>query len=93
MKKITVRLNETDYEHLIKQTEFFGTSQNELIRELLRKNKIEDIKEYNNSLKGIFRLLKNMSNNLNQLSKKSHYNEDVNSIKKELKELWQFLKE
>ncbi|MGL5244380.1 MAG: plasmid mobilization relaxosome protein MobC [Sarcina sp.] len=93
MKKLTLRLNETDYNLLVEQCNILETNQNELLRELIRKNTIHDIKEYNELLKDFFRILKSTSNNLNQLARKSHYSDEVEEIRKELKSIWQSLKE
>lgn len=93
MKKLTLRLNEKDYNLLVEQCNILETNQNELLRELIRKNNIHDIKEYNVILSDFFRLLKVTSNNLNQLARKSHYSDEVEEIKKELKSIWQSLKE
>lgn len=93
MKKLTVRLDEDDYNLLVEQCKVLECTQNQFFRELLRKNLATDIEEYNTTLKEIFRTLKIASNNLNQIAKKSHYSNDVEAIKKELNELWQSLKE
>ena len=93
MKKLTVRLDEDDYNLLVEQCKVLECTQNQFFRELLKKNLATDIQEYNTTLKEIFRVLKIASNNLNQIAKKSHYSDDIESIKKELNELWQSLKE
>lgn len=93
MKKLTLRLKENDYNLLLEQCKILETNQNELLRELIRKNQVQDIKEYNTTLMEIFRLLKLTSNNLNQLAKKSHYLNEVEEIRKELNNIWQSLKE
>lgn len=93
MKKLTVRLEEEDYKLLIEQCKILECSQNHFFRELIKKNLVHDIHEYNKTLNDIFRTLKITSNNLNQIAKKSHYSNEVEDIKKELNSLWQFLKE
>ena len=93
MKKLTLRLKENDYNLLLEQCKILETNQNELLRELIRKNQVQDIKEYNITLMEIFRLLKLTSNNLNQLAKKSHYSNEVEEIRKELNNIWQSVKE
>lgn len=93
MKKLTVRLDNHDHEILVKECELLKCSQNQLFRELLRSNLTFDIKEQNDLLKEILRLLKIASNNLNQIAKQTHYTSDVESIKKELNKIWQSLKE
>lgn len=69
IKKITVRLNIEDYSSLIYQSDKFGKSQNEFIREIIRKNLCEDIKEYNLYLDEIRKQTRILSNNINQLAK------------------------
>lgn len=92
LKKITVRLEELDYLKLLCQSSELNKSQNELIRELIRKNFIDDIKEHNLFLKDIFFLYKNISNNLNQIAKKVNMNTITDKdIKKEIDDIWQLL--
>ncbi len=92
LKKITVRLEELDYLKLLCQSSELNKSQNELIRELIRKNFIDDIKEHNLFLKDIFFLYKNISNNLNQIAKKVNLNAITDKdIKKEIDDIWQLL--
>lgn len=92
IRKITIRLKEKDYLKLCVQTSQFNKSQNELIRELIRKNFIDDIKEHNQFLREIFFLYKNISNNLNQLVKRVN-SKDINTdkIKVEIDEIWHLL--
>lgn len=91
-RKITVRLEELDYLKLLCQSSELNKSQNELIRELIRKNFIDDIKEHNLFLKDIFFLYKNISNNLNQIAKKVNINVITDKdIKKEIDDIWQLL--
>ena len=91
-KKITLRLEEMDYLKLLCRTNEHNKSQNELIRELIRKNFVTDIKEHNLFLKDIFFLYKNISNNLNQIAKKVNINAiSDKDIKKEIDEIWQLL--
>lgn len=88
LKKITVRLEEIDYLKLLFQSSELNKSQNELIRELIRKNFIDDIKEHNLFLKDIFFLYKNISNNLNQIAKKVNINAITDKdIKKEIDDI------
>lgn len=92
LKKITVRLEKIDHLKLLSQCSELNLSQSELIRELIRKNFIGDIKEHNDFLKSTFFLFKNISNNLNQISKKVNLNSiSENDLKEELDDIWQLL--
>ena len=92
LKKITVRLEKTDYLKLLSQCSELNLSQSELIRELIRKNFIGDIKEHNDFLKSTFFLFKNISNNLNQIAKKVNLNSiSENDLKEEIDDIWQLL--
>lgn len=92
LKKITVRLEKIDHLKLLSQCSELELSQSELIRELIRKNFISDIKEHNDFLKSTFFLFKNISNNLNQIAKKVNLNSiSENDLKEELDEIWQLL--
>lgn len=69
IKKVTVRLDLEDYVSLYSQSQDIGKSMNEFIRELIRKNMLHDIKEYNAYLDEIRKQTRNLSNNINQLAK------------------------
>ena len=50
LKKFTVRLTNDDHIKLIYQARKLNVSQSEFLRELIRKNLLDDIKEYNELL-------------------------------------------
>lgn len=92
IKKITIRLKKIDHLKLLSQCKELNLSQSELVRELIRKNFIADIKEHNDFLKDTFFLFKNISNNLNQIAKKVNLNSiSEEDLKKEIGEIWQLL--
>lgn len=70
LKQFTIRLTKEDHLKLILQAEKLNISQAELLRELLRKNMYEDIKEYNEVLDDLRKTIRNLSNNINQIAKK-----------------------
>ena len=70
LKQFTGRLTKEDHLKLILQAEKLNISQAELLRELLRKNMYEDIKEYNEVLDDLRKAIRNLSNNINQIAKK-----------------------
>ena len=98
VKKITVRLNKEDHSYLLFQSEKFGKSQNEFIRELIRKDLVDDIKDLNVILNDIRKQIRFLSTNINQVAKfknsKILFNEIEASkkINEELKKLWELLK-
>ena len=68
-KKVTVRLNKNDYAGLYCQSEKIGKTMNEYLRELIRKDMFEDIKDFNLFLDDIRKQTRILSNNINQLAK------------------------
>lgn len=98
VKKLTVRLNQEDYLSLLCQVEKFGKSQNEFIRELIRKSFVEDIKDLNLVLDEIRKQIRFLSNNINQVAKYKHSKilfdeiEESKKIHQEIKKLWELLK-
>lgn len=97
-RKLTIRLNEDDYNKLIIQAERLGVSQVQLVRELIRKNMISDIKEYNLWLDDIRKSIRSLSNNMNQIAKKINSKifldevVEIQKIQEEVKRIWQLLK-
>ena len=94
-KNLSLRLDEDDYNLLVKQAKILGVTKNEFVRILIRKNMAGDIKELNENLKDIFRAKIGIGNNLNQIAKKCNSKAVSNFIKieEELEELWQSLKQ
>lgn len=92
-KKLTIRLNQKDYSLLEEQIKLYDCSINQFFRELLRSEKAIVNAENNKIKKDIYYLLKNATNNLNQISRKLNSEEDTKKIREELKQIWQFLKE
>lgn len=94
-KNLSLRLDEDDYNLLVKQAKILGVTKNEFVRILIRKNMIGDIKELNKNLKDIYKLKIMIGNSLNQITKKCD-NKNIQNftlIQKELDELWQSLKQ
>lgn len=97
-RKLTIRLNEDDYNKLIIQAERLGVSQVQLVRELIRKNMISDIKASNEYLNDIRKSIRSLSNNMNQVAKKINskifFDEviEIQKIQEEVKRIWQLLK-
>lgn len=94
-KNLSLRLDEDDYNLLVKQAKILGVTKNEFVRILIRKNMIRDIKELNKNLKDIYKLKIMIGNSLNQITKK-YDNKNIQNfilIQKELDELWQSLKQ
>ena len=94
-KNLSLRLDEDDYNLLVKQAKILGVTKNEFVRILIRKNMIGDIKELNKNLKDIYKLKIMIGNSLNQITKK-YDNKNIQNfvlIQKELDELWQSLKQ
>lgn len=98
LKQFTVRLTKEDHLKLILQAEKLNISQAELLRELLRKNMYEDIKEYNEVLDDLRKATRNLSNNINQIAKKVNNNilinelEEAKKLHEEITKVWQLLK-
>lgn len=97
-RKLTIRLNEDDYNKLIIQAKRLGVSQVQLVRELIRKNMISDIKECNLWLDDIRKSIRSLSNNMNQIAKKINSKifldevVEIQKIQEEVKRIWQLLK-
>ena len=68
-KKVTVRLDRNDYGRLFCQSEKIKKTMNEYLRELIRKDIFEDIKDFNLFLDDIRKQVRILSNNINQLAK------------------------
>lgn len=98
LKKFTVRLSEDDHIKLIYQADKLNISQAELLRELIRKNLIDDIGELNELLDDLRKVARNLSNNINQIAKKINSNvlidelEEAKKLQKEITKVWQSLK-
>ena len=98
LKQFTVRLAKEDHLKLIFQAEKLNISQAELLRELLRKNMYEDIKEYNEVLDDLRKATRNLSNNINQIAKKVNSSilinelEEAKKLHEEITKVWQLLK-
>ena len=98
LKQFTIRLTKEDHLKLILQAKKLNISQAELLRELLRKNMYEDIKEYNEVLDDLRKATRNLSNNINQIAKKVNSNvlidelEEAKKLQKEITKVWQSLK-
>ena len=98
LKQFTIRLTKEDNLKLILQAEKLNISQAELLRELLRKNMYEDIKEYNEVLDDLRKAARNLSNNINQIAKKVNSNvlidelEEAKKLHEEITKVWQLLK-
>lgn len=93
-KNLSIRLDEEDYLLLETQAKIMGVTKNEFVRILIRRNMLGDIQELNQNLKDIFRLKVSIGNSLNQIAKKCNSKnlDNFDEIRKELDELWQFLK-
>ena len=98
LKQFTIRLTKEDHLKLILQAKKLNISQAELLRELLRKNMYEDIKEYNEVLDDLRKATRNLSNNINQIAKKVNSNvlidelEEAKKLHEEITKVWQLLK-
>lgn len=98
LKKFTVRLSEDDHIKLIYQANKLNISQAEFLRELIRKNLIDDIGELNELLDDLRKVARNLSNNINQIAKKINSNvlidelEEAQKLQKEITKVWQLLK-
>ena len=73
-------------------------SQANLIRELIRKSLIDDIKELNLFVDDLRKLTRSLSNNLNQISKKVNSKilldeiDEAGKLNEEITKIWQLLK-
>lgn len=94
----TLRLNQKDHDMLVHQARQLNLNHADFFRELIRKNKFEDIKKTNEYLQELRFLTRNLSNNINQIAKKINSNiildelEEVKTIKEEVNKVWQLLK-
>ena len=68
------------------------------MRELIRKNLLYDIKEYNELLDDLRKATRNLSNNINQIAKKINSTAMINELDEaeklheEIVKIWQLLK-
>ncbi len=98
LKQFTVRLTEEDHLKLIYQADKLNVSQAEFLRELIRKNLIDDIKEYNEIIDDLRKVTRNLSNNINQIAKKVNSAtminelEEAKNLHEEIVKVWQLLK-
>lgn len=98
LKQFTVRLTKEDHLKLILQAEKLNISQAELLRELIRKNLIDDIGELNELLDDLRKVVRNLSNNINQIAKKVNSSilinelEEVKKLHEKITKVWQLLK-
>ena len=97
-KRLNIRLTQSDYDKLVFQTKKLNTTQANFMRELIRKSMYEDIRTFNTFLEDIWRLTRIISNNVNQIAKKTNtrlekgYIFEIVKINEELRKLWQSLK-
>lgn len=97
-KRLNIRLTQSDYDKLIFQVKKLNTTQANFMRELIRKSMYEDIRTFNTFLEDIWRLTRIISNNVNQIAKKTNtglekgYIFEIVKINEELRKLWQSLK-
>ena len=98
LRQFTVRLTEDDHIKLVYQAKKLNISQAEFLRELIRKNLLYDIKEYNELLDDLRKATRNLSNNINQIAKKINSTAMINElneaekIHEEIVKIWQLLK-
>ena len=98
LRQFTVRLTEDDHIKLIYQAKKLNISQAEFLRELIRKNLLYDIKEYNELLDDLRKATRNLSNNINQIAKKVNSTaminelEEAKKLQEEIVKIWQLLK-
>lgn len=98
LKQFTVRLTKEDHLKLVLQAEKLNISQAELLRELIRKNLIDDIGELNELLDDLRKVVRNLSNNINQIAKKVNSSilinelEEAKKLHEEITKVWQLLK-
>ena len=98
LRQFTVRLTEDDHIKLVYQAKKLNISQAEFLRELIRKNLLYDIKEYNELLDDLRKAIRNLSNNINQIAKKINSTAMINELNEaeklheEIVKIWQLLK-
>ena len=98
LKQFTIRLTKEDHLKLILQAAKLNISQAELLRELIRKNLIDDIGELNELLDDLRKVARNLSNNINQIAKKVNSSilinelEEAKKLHEEITKVWQLLK-
>lgn len=98
LRQFTVRLTEDDHIKLVYQAKKLNISQAEFLRELIRKNLLYDIKEYNELLDDLRKATRNLSNNINQIAKKINSSAMINELNEaeklheEIVKIWQLLK-
>lgn len=98
LRQFTVRLTEDDHIKLIYQAKKLNISQAKFLRELIRKNLLYDIKEYNELLDDLRKATRNLSNNINQIAKKINSTAMINELDEaeklheEIVKIWQLLK-
>ncbi|MGL4687788.1 MAG: hypothetical protein ACRCVS_03790 [Fusobacteriaceae bacterium] len=92
--KLSVRLNQEDYDKLNVQVEHLKISKNDFFRELIRKDMVNDIKQFNDNLKELFIIRKSLTTSLNQIARKvnSEQLKTGKILEEELEQLWQLLK-
>ena len=96
--KFTVILNADDHYKLVYKSREMNLSQANLIRELIRKSLIDDIKELNLFVDDLRKLTRSLSNNLNQISKKVNSKIlldellEAKKLNEEITKIWQLLK-
>lgn len=96
--KFTVILSADDHYKLVYKSKEMNLSQANLIRELIRKSLIDDIKEFNLFVDDLRKLTRSLSNNLNQISKKVNSKillneiDEAEKLKEEITKIWQLLK-
>lgn len=93
-----MRLTKDDHIKLVYQAKKLNISQAEFLRELIRKNLLYDIKEYNELLDDLRKATRNLSNNINQIAKKINSTAMINELDEaeklheEIVKIWQLLK-
>lgn len=96
--KFTVVLSADDHYKLVYKSKEMNLSQANLIRELIRKSLIDDIKELNLFVDDLRKLTRSLSNNLNQISKKVNSKilldeiDEAGKLNEEITKIWQLLK-
>lgn len=98
LRQFTVRLTKDDHIKLVYQAKKLNISQAEFLRELIRKNLLYNIKEYNELLDDLRKATRNLSNNINQIAKKINSTAMINELDEaeklheEIVKIWQLLK-
>ena len=98
LRQFTVRLTKDDHIKLVYQAKKLNISQAEFLSELIRKNLLYDIKEYNELLDDLRKATRNLSNNINQIAKKINSTAMINELDEaeklheEIVKIWQLLK-